>query len=446
MFAVIDIETTGLSARNEKITEIAILLHDGNKITKEYHTLINPEKKIPWRITQLTGIDNKMLSNAPKFFEVAKDIIELTEGRTIVGHNVSFDYNFLRAEFREFDYNFERKTLCTVKNSRRLIKGQPSYSLGKLTRALGLPHEMKHRALGDARATALLLDMLLEMEPELAGKSPYYLPPALDKEILENLPRKTGVYYFLNARNEIIYVGKSIDIHKRVLQHLNNHSTHKGIEMINHIADVKYEICGSELVALLLESDEIKRLKPIYNRAQRRSIFNSGLFSKVNDKGYFELYISGIEAMDRPLTSFHSRDAAKEFLFRLIEEYELCQKLCGLYKSEGACFDYQIHKCKGACIGKESPEEYNKRVLMAMDRLQFQHPDFYILDKGRKAGEKSIISIKNGVYRGFGFLPESQSGDRKALEKCILPRANNKDTRQIIRSYLNSHRMDLLIL
>ena len=445
MFAIVDVETTGLSARNEKITEIAILLHDGKQVTEEFHSLVNPEKKIPWRITQITGINNKMVESAPRFYELAKKIIELTEGRTLVGHNVSFDYNFLRAEFREFEYEFERKTLCTVKNSRRLLKGLPSYSLGKLTKTLGLPHSMQHRALGDAKATAALLDLLLEKEPELAGGSKYRIPPALDKEIIDHLPRKTGVYYFRNSKGEIIYVGKSIDIHKRVLQHLSNHSSRKALEMINHIAAVDYRVTGSELAALLLEVHEIKNRKPIYNRALRRENFSVGLMSRINREGYIELFSDRIEPLDKPLTAFQSREAAKEFMFRLVEEYELCQKLCGLYQTEGACFDYQIHKCKGACIGKESAEEYNKRVLMAMDRLQFQHQNFFILDKGRRAGEKCVIRVENGVYRGFGFISEKNIGDKQALKNCIAEKPNNRDTQSIIRSYLNSHRMDLII-
>jgi len=445
MFAIIDVETTGLSAKSEKITEIAILLHNGEKVTEEFHSLVNPEKKIPYRITQITGINNRMVANAPKFFELAKKIIEMTEGRTIVGHNVTFDYNFLRSEFREFNYEFERKTLCTVRNSRKYIKGQASYSLGKLTKSLGIPHTDKHRALGDAKATAYLLDMLLDIEPDLREKKKYYTPPALDKNIIDKLPHKTGVYYLLNAYDEVIYVGKSINIHKRILQHLNNHSSRKSVEMINNIANIKYTITGSELVALLLESDEIKKLKPIYNRAQRRNIFTHGLFSRINSAGYFELYTDKIEELSKPYTSFQSREAAKEFMYKLTENYELCQKYTGLYKTEGACFDYQIHKCKGACIGKEPPEDYNKRVMMALDRLQFQHENFFILDKGRKAGETSVIMIENAVYQGFGFINEYEIGDKNKLEQCIQKKQNNKDTQRIIQSYLNHHRMDLII-
>lgn len=445
MFAIIDVETTGLSAKNEKITEIAILLHDGQKVTDSFQTLVNPEKKIPYRITQITGINDQMVSGAPKFYELAKKIIELTHGRIIVGHNVRFDYSFLQNEFNEFDYSFKRKTICTVKTSRKLIPGQGSYSLGKLTASLGIPHIDKHRALGDAKATAVLLDLLLKIDPKIGGEDAVKLPEALSKEQIANIPRKTGVYYFFNYKKEIIYVGKSIDIHQRVLQHLNNYSTKKSVEMMNQIADIKFTITGSELTALLLESDEIKTLKPIYNRAQRRSIYNYGLYSSVDKDGYFRFSISKIEPLSKPLTSFESMQIAKGFLFNLVDEYELCQKLCGLESTNGACFNHQLHKCNGACIGIESYEDYNERYLLALQKLKFQHKDFVIIEKGPKPGTKSIVRIKDGIYMGFGTIKEQEIGNKDKIIASVLPKRNNKDTHNIINSYLRSKNVDIII-
>ncbi len=445
MFAVIDVETTGLSSKNEKITEIAILLHDGQKVTNSFSTLVNPEKKIPYRITQITGISNQMVSNAPKFYELAKKIIELTQDRIIVGHNVRFDYSFLQNEFAEFDYLFKRKTLCTVKTSRKLIPGQASYSLGKLTTSLGIPHYDKHRALGDAKATATLLNILLKIDPNIGGEDAIKLPKALSKEQIANIPRKTGVYYFLNSKDEIIYVGKSIDIHKRVIQHLNNYSSKKSIEMLNQINDIKFIITGSELVALLLESNEIKTIKPIFNRAQRRNIYNYGLYSSIDANGYFNFRISKIGPVTKPLTSFQNMQSAKEFLFKMVDDYELCQKLCNLDPAKEACFNYQLHKCKGACIGKEAKEEYNKRFELALDKLKFQHQNFIILEKGPKPGQASAIYIKNGIYKGFGVIEEANIREKESLIKSIKAMKNNKDTHNIINSYLRAKHPDLLI-
>ncbi len=166
-YAILDIETTGLSPANEKITEIAIFLHDGTKITGEYSTLIHPEKKIPYRITQITGISNRMVENAPRFFEVAGKIVEFTEGAIIVGHNVRFDYGFIRQEFLRIGFDFQRETLDTVKLSRKLIPGHLSYSLGKLCKSLGIDNQARHRAAGDALATVKLFDLLLSIDPAL---------------------------------------------------------------------------------------------------------------------------------------------------------------------------------------------------------------------------------------------------------------------------------------
>ncbi len=161
MFAIIDIETTGSVYRYGKITEIAIVLHNGEGITDMFQTLINPEIDIPYHITKLTGISNEMVAGAPRFFEVARKIVEFTEGRTFVAHNVSFDYRFIREEFKQLGYNYERKKLCTVQLSRKLLPGHSSYSLGKLCSDLGIVIEGRHRAGGDALATARLFELLI---------------------------------------------------------------------------------------------------------------------------------------------------------------------------------------------------------------------------------------------------------------------------------------------
>ncbi len=257
-FAIIDVETTGLHAAREKITEIAVLLHDGFQLIEEFSTLINPERKIPYRITQLTGINDQMVAGAPKFYEVARQIVELTEGAIIVGHNVNFDYSFLRSEFKSLGYDFQRKTLDTIKLSRKLIPGQPSYGLGKLCQALNITNSNRHRAAGDATATARLFEMLYTIDNEPENISLRGVHASLNKSIIENLPEAHGVYYFYDSAGKLIYVGKSINIKSRVLQHLNNNSTRKAVEMKNNIADVDFKLTGNELISLLLESDEIK--------------------------------------------------------------------------------------------------------------------------------------------------------------------------------------------
>ncbi len=275
MFAIVDIETTGGSPIAEKITEIAIVVHDGEKPVNEFCTLINPEKKIPYFISGLTGITNTMVSDSPKFFEVAKKIIELTKDCILVAHNASFDYQFIRNEYKRLGYNYSREKICTVQLSRKLMPGLNSYSLGKLCSTLNIHNSARHRAGGDAEATTRLFEYLLKISTNkelnyniLSCIDKKIIHPNLSVEKIHNLPDETGVYYFYNDNNELVYIGKSKNIKTRVMSHFRNNNTKKAIEMRNEIANIDYELTGSELIALLKESHEIKIHKPLYNRAQ----------------------------------------------------------------------------------------------------------------------------------------------------------------------------------
>ena len=214
---------------------------------------------------------------------------------------------------------------------------------------------------------------------------------------------------------------------------------------MNMIADIDFVVTGSELVALLFESDEIKTLKPLFNRAQRRSIFNYGLFESIDVNGYKNFEVAKVDGNRVPITNFQSLNTGKEYLFQLVENYELCQKLCGLYKTNGACFEYQIHKCNGACIGEESTKDYNHKFDLAIDALSFQHDNFFILEKGPEPGYKSVVQIKSSIYQGFGIVEERLLGDITELQSCIKPMKNNKDTQNIIRSYLRGNKCDILV-
>ncbi|MCX6233571.1 MAG: exonuclease domain-containing protein [Bacteroidetes bacterium] len=381
MYAVIDVETTGLSARFEKITEIAIFIHDGHSIIEAFVTLINPEKIIPYRITQMTGINNKMVEVAPRFLEVAKKIIELTEDKVLVGHNVAFDYNFLKQEFGNLGYDYKREKICTAKLSRKIIPFRKSYGLGNLCKDMNINNPNRHRAAGDATATARLFELLISVDPEAVNGINKFPDTIIDRDKLNHLPEAPGVYYFYNADGDIIYVGKSVNIYQRVLSHFSNNTIKKEIEMKNNIADVSFELTGNDLVAMLLESDEIKKHKPFYNTSLRRSVFTYGLFDFIDDKGYLRLKIDKNDGTFVPLLSYTSQIEAKEHLFSLVEKFGLCQKLCGLYKSRGACFQYHIRQCNGACICEESAEDYNQKVGLAIKPYLFDHSSFLVIDK-----------------------------------------------------------------
>ncbi len=446
MYAIIDVETTGLNARTEKITEIAIYIHDGNKIIDEFITLINPEVRISYQITALTGINNKMVAESPKFYEVAKQIVEITEDKIIVGHNVNFDYGFIRHEFKRLGYDFKRKTLCTCKLSRKAFPHRRSYGLGKLCRELNIPNHARHRASGDALATAILFEMIMVVDNDLIEKPLKSLNTRLSKSFIDKLPEATGVYYFHNDKGEVIYIGKSNNIKSRVLSHLSNNLSKSAIEMREETADITYANTGSELIALLLESDEIKKQMPPYNRAQRKSRYNWGLYSWEDDSGYTRLKIIQILEAVAPITSYASRADARNQLFDMVEKYNLCQKLCGLYESAGACFQYQIRECYGACVDKEDPKNYNLRINEALAHFLLPCQSCYIIDKGRNKDEKSVVKIENGKYMGFGYLSNNAPVNNNGLFNDVIKNyPDNKDVQQILRTYLRHKQVEKII-
>lgn len=387
-----------------------------------------------------------MLRTAPKFYEVAKRIVEITEDCIVVAHNSEFDYRILRTEFNRLGFDYKRKTLCTVDLAKQLIPDQASYSLGKLTRALGIPVSDRHRAAGDAMATVKLFKMLLAKDVEkiiiqdaVKAEPKFQMEPNL-KKIVEDLPSVTGVYYIHNTQGKVIYIGKSKNIKSRLNQHFTN-TSNKSKKIQIQVAAVTYEATGSELVALLKESEEIKRIKPIHNRAIRRNIFTHALYSFVDDNGYINLNIDKADGRKRPITTFSNRQSGKSFLFNAVDNYQLCQKLVGLYNTKSSCFKYDIKECFGACIQKESPEEYNKRVLQLIQKNSYESKDIAIIDRGREVDERSVLLIENGVFKGLGFFNLNyQITKIEVLETLITPMENNRDTQHIIQNYLRRNK------
>jgi DNA polymerase III subunit epsilon len=447
MYAIIDIETTGLNARKDRITEIAIYIHDGEKIVDRFETLVNPECRIPYHITALTGISNKMVADAPRFFEVARKIVEITEGTTFVAHNASFDYNFVRCEFKRLLYDYSRHTLCTKKLSRKLMPGIQSYGLGSLARILNIQNPARHRAGGDALTTVALFEHLRKLENKLDEVSLKGLNSNLSPESVKALPDLPGVYYFHDDDGNILYIGKSVNIRSRVMSHLSNNDHKREIELRERTSSITFELTGSDLVASLLESDEIKKYKPVFNRSLRRSFFQYGLFSYTAQDGYIHLKIETIKGDRLPLTSYSTRREGMGHLQKLVDEFDLCQKLCGLYTSAGSCFNHHMGICKGACIGEEPPESYNDRVIDAMSKYSYRNKNFFIVDDGRFAHECSVVKVENGRYIGFGYIELDCIGkDSTILHDIIKPYNDNRDAHVIIRGYLRKNHFEKMIV
>lgn len=388
-----------------------------------------------------------MLRSAPKFYEVAKRIIEITEDCIVVAHNASFDYRILRTEFSRLGYDYIKPTLCTVELSQKLIPGQLSYSLGKLVRALGIPVTDRHRASGDAMATVKLFKMLLEKDVKkellislIKAEIKKGLSPKL-LDIVESLPYKTGIYYIHNEKGDLIYIGKSRNIKKRLNQHFTGTSG-KSKKIQREVFAVTYEETGSELIALLKESEEIKINKPIYNRAQRKTIFQWALYSEKDANGYLTLKLQKADGRKKEITSFTSIQEGKNSLFKITEKHQLCQKLNNLYETKNDCFQYKIKECNGACIGNELPEIYNERVAEFIEEMKFENDNMVLIDRGRTVNERSAVLIENGIYKGYCFYDLNyQVNNIEILKNIIIPMQNNRDTRTIILGYLRRNKV-----
>jgi DNA polymerase-3 subunit epsilon len=446
MYAILDIETTGGQFNEEGITEIAIYRFDGHEVVDQFISLVNPEIPIQPFVVKLTGINNAMLRSAPKFYEIAKRIIEITSGCVLVAHNASFDYRILRTEFKRLGYDFEAKTLCTVELAKKLIPEQPSYSLGKLVRALGIPMADRHRANGDAMATTKLFKMLLEKDLEKTiiqdfikfeiekGISPKLL------DIVGQMPSKTGVYYIHNESGNLIYIGKSQNIKKRVNQHFTGITT-KSKKIQAEVFTITYEETGSELIALLKESEEVKINRPKYNRAQKKTIFPMALYAEKDGNGYLCLKIEKADARRKEITSFTSLQEGKNYLFKMCSKYGLCQKLTGLYHTKKECFQYNTKECDGACIGEITPEIYNLRVQQFISENSFENKSMILLDRGRNVNERSAILIEDGIYKGYAYYDLNYQITRiDILKNILIPMQHNRDVKNIIQHYIRKNK------
>jgi|TARA_B110000967_G_scaffold188272_1_gene210905 DNA polymerase-3 subunit epsilon len=444
-YTVVDIETTGNGYKGQKITEISIFVFDGKKVLDEYTTLVNPEQNIPAFITNLTGITNAMVRNAPKFYEVAKKVEEITKDTIFVAHNVNFDYNIIQAEFKSLGFDFKRKKLCTVRLTRKIVPGLKSYSLGNICVDENIPINGRHRAKGDAEATTELFRRLIERDDNFIINSflnprsrQATLPPLLEKIVVDNLPEKHGVYYFKNLAKEVIYVGKANNIKQRVISHFYDKKK-KEQNMCLETADISFTRTGSELLALLHESAEIKHIYPKYNRAQRRAGEAVGLFSYEDQKGIIHLAYNRLKLAPNSMMKYYSIAECRNHLEYLCKEFELCPKYCHLQTNVSSCFHFQLKECKGVCCDKESVEDYNTRVRKAIKSVGIGAENLVIKEKGRTKNEVGFALILDGIYKGFGYVDAAQASALENPEDYqffVQPKKDNKDIQRIIGAYL----------
>jgi DNA polymerase III subunit epsilon len=444
MYAIVDIETTGSYAANNGITELAIVLHDGNKIVDRYETLINPGTPIPRYIQVLTGIHQGMLTEAPVFSDVAFRVHDMLKDAIFVAHHVNFDYSFIKHQLEQCGYELNTRKLCTVRLSRKVFPGLRGYSLGKLCEDLSIPIANRHRAGGDADATAILFEKILSQDNAgainhmLNGKNrEQYLPPNLPSEQIASLPYTPGVYYFHDKKGKVIYVGKAKNLKNRVCSHFsNNNPGLRKQEFLRNIHAVTWQDCGTELMAFLLECVEIRRYWPAYNSSLKRFEQVYGLYDYEDQSGYLRLTIEKIKRNLPVNYSFNSLTEGWQILNKLVKQFELCPRLCFIQKGNEKCAGLLDKTCRGACDHLETPEDYNHRLRNALQSLHEMLPTFAIRDRGRNASEESYVLIENGRFYGMGWLEKDQQiQNLDSLKEHLTAYPENDYMRGLVYNY-----------
>ena len=444
----VDIETTGGGYRSSRVLEVAAIRYENGEVTAEFSTLINPETYIPASITTLTGIHEGDIVDAPVFADIADQLAEVINGAVFVAHNVRFDYSFLKNEFAMIGMEFTPKLLCTVRLSRYLYKFEQGHSLAKLIARYDIPFLNRHRALDDARAILYFSQMAFEkngaeefnaaVAHQLKSQS---LPPNLNKDELDAIENVPGVYIFKDETHQPIYVGKSINLKKRVMSHFQDVKSTKEVRISQNIYHIETIPTGNELAALLLESKLVKELKPIFNRRLRR-VTSYAMLIKAMDGDYATIQVKqgNVDTetdLDVVYGMYGSRMKAKKSIEETTRVFQLCPKLMGIEKASGACFSYSLGKCKGACIGEESPELYNRRFELAMEhsRLKSWPFDTPISLPVNTKGEQVII--KNWMVQGYvdetGDIVYDTEEPNFDMDECKIIQRFIRENRQFIQ-------------
>lgn len=436
-FAIVDIETTGGHASANGITEISVYVHDGQRVVKHFETLINPQQNIPRFITSLTGINNDMVAAAPTFNEIADVLFEILNENIFIAHNVNFDYSFVKYQLKQSGYEFTAKKLCTVRLGRKIFPGLTSYSLGNLCRALKINIENRHRAGGDAKATVKLFEYMLANGAQThidqmlkRSSAEQWLPMNIDKQVIDKLPVKPGVYYFHSNKDKIIYVGKAINLKKRVSSHFtHNDPDLKRQGFIREIYKVTFKQCATELEAIVFESTEIKRLWPKYNRSQKQRVVKFGLYSFEDSRGYIRLAIDKKNKSLQALYAFNLLHEGQVLLKKIVADFDLDARLCFIDKTPFTSTDKL-----------EAPAVYNQKIKKAIDALNENLPSFALIDEGIVAGEKLCLLVERGSFWGMGYLPETfpilSLGE---LKNHLNPYADNDLIRNNIFSFADAN-------
>jgi DNA polymerase-3 subunit epsilon len=377
--AIVDVETTGAHPAWDRVTEIAVVEVQEGEVVSEWSTLVNPGTSIPPAIQALTGISNAMVADAPAFEDLAQDLHERLEGRVFVAHNARFDYGFLRHEFERAGLRFQARTLCTVKLSRRLYPQHARHNLDSLIDRHQLQCSSRHRALGDAQAVWQFLRVaaeergaeLLQDTVRKLAQLPA-LPAHIDRAVVDAIPEAPGVYLFYGENETPLYVGKSVTLRSRVLQHFSDDvRSSREAQIAREIRRIEWRRTGGELGALLLEARLVKELLPVFNRQLRRVSDLCGFSFQGSDLQLVSANQINSETLPFLCGVFRSKRSAMDALRGLADEHHLCLRTLGFERTgRGACFRHQIKRCAGVCAGQESVHAHHARAATALAGLK----------------------------------------------------------------------------
>ncbi len=384
-YVLLDLETTGTDPMRDRITEIAAIRIDQGRETARWSSLVDPGRPVPPYIQRLTGISDAMLAGAPRFEQVLGDLLPLLDGAVLVAHNVRFDHGFLKNEMARAGVELRTRTLCTVRLSRRLEPSQSGHGLDAIMRRHGLHNPARHRALGDVLVLQSWLqrmavlhgdDALREHAQALLGSAPS-LPPNLRHDI-DAIPEGPGVY-LMHGEGEIpLYIGKSVNLRRRVLSHFQaDHRAAREMRLSQEVRRIEVRETAGELGALLLEARLVKQLQPLLNRRLRRdnTLCSWRIADDLSERPLLVL-VRGEEfdARDfgRLYGIYRSRRQAHTVLRELAARHALCLRALGLESGSGRCFAHQLGRCRGVCCGEEDARLHAARVqaALAAERLR----------------------------------------------------------------------------
>ena len=437
MFAIVDIETTGGHAGANNITEIAIVLHNGHEVEGQFSTLVNPCMPIQKYVQALTGITNAMVADAPKFEQLAENIFNLLKDRVFIAHNVNFDYSFVKHQLAQAGFNLVTHKLCTIRLAKKIFPNLPKYGLGTVCRELNINITDRHRATGDALATAELFGLLVkhdttgELQKMIKKKANRYLPPHVNIEDVDGLPEVSGIYYFKNKIGKVVYVGKAKNIKKRVVSHFSNNKPSKQKQdFLREIHQISHTVCDSELIASMLESIEIKRLWPAFNKSQKHYEHQYGIFMFEDAMGYIRLGIDKKKKLLQPLLSFSLLTEAHSTLWQWVREHNLHPTLCFLDKSNKSM------------DGLPPVQEHNALINQIITLAKEEKKTYLIKETGN-----NYILIEDGRFYGMGKIEERDFAAKKEQLKLMLsPYIENEVIRSMIKTHVQRYPMSVILL